>query len=392
MPTRLPAEIIAHILETIICASPTASTLASLARVARSFRHTANAARFRRLDVFLNTAPARTKRLAGILSSESAVWPEHERAAHHIHSLHLTFGSYDSQNASFSDRLDESAEVSIATILNAVSRAHFPATKGLHIRISSPNECTVHGRYTVHVRSLATLHPEVRLALHQLCTSSNAETLELHNLSDVPSALVLSSRAAAVDINGVRFSFDLAGTHLGFPFKNIRRIAVRDSPSFLDILRKLPYFPSPALETLELTLGRYIRHRPRYLVSPYDKHDGSLHRNRRRCIPHSRSTAPCRPRTIDSNPIHRLRRLPERTLQHAQQHTTVLRISGSIDIGGGFSDPPEDAEIFHEPALLSAVRISTSASKERTTAHTTRPAPRTTPWTRYTSACITLRW
>lgn len=250
---RLPAEIIDRILETVICAHP--STLASLACVAHSFRHTVNGARFRRLELFLNFITARTKLLVDILSCESAVWPTGERTARYVRELHLIFASFDTWHDAALDR-------PIATIIGAISLAHqgptyLPPTHGLHIRISSPDELTAYGGRRWSISSFATVNLDIKAALHELYSSSAlVESLELYNISDVPCALdlVLSSRAAVLVIDGAHFCMIPSGIRwqprVNPPFKNIRRLRVRNSPSFLDILRELQDDLLPALDVL----------------------------------------------------------------------------------------------------------------------------------------------
>ncbi len=261
MSTCLPVEIIDNIVETAISASPQPSVLNALALVAHACRHTVNATRFRSLDLFLNIAPQGTRLLADVFSSESTVWPEQEKAAQHVRILRLTFRPYASPDPHTSSRdlIDESSEVHVITIFDSILHAHPPATKGLLINIRAPSELSVNGWSITHTYSLATLGPQTRVALLNLCSSTDVDTLELDNLTDVPSALVLSTGAATLNVSGVRFTPETPPLS-DFPFRNIRRLSVGSSPSFLDILRKLHDRPLPALERLELGLnGSYVR-------------------------------------------------------------------------------------------------------------------------------------
>ncbi len=133
----------------------------------------------------------------------------------------------------------------IATILGEIQRAHEhqrrgSPTCGLHIRIFSLGELVSIIGLTSSVRTLSALDVEVRVALQQLCTSAGIDTLELRNLFDVPNELVLFSSAATLVISDVSFSPNFMGKFFAdLPFKNTRRLAVHNSPSFLHIVSDL---------------------------------------------------------------------------------------------------------------------------------------------------------
>ena len=361
MSICLPVEIVDIIVETIIRIHPQPDILNALALVAHAFRHTVNATRFRCLDLFLGIATARTRLLADLLSSESTVWPEHEKAAQHIRILYLTFSPYTSRDPDTSSRdlIDESFEVSIVTILDSILHVHPPNRKGLHISIW-PGERSVDSGFIRYQYSLATLGPETRLALLNLCSSTNIDTLELDNLSDVPSALVLSTDATTLNISSVRFA-SYTPPLPDFPFKNVRRLSVGSSLSFSDILCELHGSPLPALERLKVGLsGRYVREADLKAWSRFTTNTTELHIEVIETVTSSSArrqyTPRPRPRTqqvyfdIPSSTFYGT----ASTALHKLQH---LHLFGSIHVIDGFPDSPEDPLAIQEPVFANIISL-----------------------------------
>ncbi len=260
---RFPVEIIDLIVKAVI--GDHSSSLASLASTSHCIRHIVNATRFFRIGVYLNFNSRHTRRLAGILSSDSAVWSANERAVRYIRLLTLILEPQSSQ--------DTPIGPFIFAIFDAITRREenqrpSSQTHTLRIRIFSQRMRLVtpveHISILVQTPfsfSLSAIDVEVQVALQQLCTNADAERIDLKDLLHVPDTLVLFSGAPTLQINGVSFTSNQPeGSHFSdLPFMNIRQLVVHNSPSFLQILNDLQDASLPTLEILQFSLGSDVR-------------------------------------------------------------------------------------------------------------------------------------